>query len=158
MAVEVARNVRRCMKTPEGEREVDGTLGHPSFNGEWRCPRGSREAGPWPSAFSIPAWAGFRSTTGSWSASRRRTFVALRRAGCERLFAEGYGRVVLACNMASGIALGRLQRTWLPGCRRKIGRPLQDYGDYAKLIAQFSTLLSHAQGGRGGPQKQTAAR
>ena len=48
--------------------------------------------------------------------------VDLTRAGCERLFAEGCSLVVLACNTASGIALRRLQQTWLPGYRRELGR------------------------------------
>ncbi|HZZ67711.1 MAG TPA: glutamate racemase, partial [Phenylobacterium sp.] len=45
--------------------------------------------------------------------------VDLTRAGCERLFAEGCGLVVLACNTASGVALRRLQQTWLPSYRRE---------------------------------------
>src|SRR5690348_17091181 len=39
--------------------------------------------------------------------------VDLTRAGCERLFAEGCDLIVLACNTASGVALRRLQQTWL---------------------------------------------
>ena len=49
--------------------------------------------------------------------------VTLTRAGCERLFDEGCDLIVLACNTASGIALRRLQQTWLPGFRRERGRP-----------------------------------
>src|SRR5262249_42284229 len=48
--------------------------------------------------------------------------VALTRAGCERLFDEGCDLIVLACNTASGVALRRLQQTWLPGYRRARGR------------------------------------
>lgn len=54
--------------------------------------------------------------------------VNLTRAGCERLFAEGCNLVVLACNTASGIALRRLQQTWLPGYRREVGRPVNVLG------------------------------
>ncbi|MDB5423344.1 MAG: glutamate racemase [Phenylobacterium sp.] len=50
--------------------------------------------------------------------------VDLTRAGCERLFALGCDLVVLACNTASGIALRRLQQSWLPGYRRELGRPV----------------------------------
>lgn len=49
--------------------------------------------------------------------------VALTRAGCERLFAQGCDLIVLACNTASAIALRRLQQTWLPAVRRARGRP-----------------------------------
>jgi len=54
--------------------------------------------------------------------------VDLTRAGCERLFAEGCDLVVLACNTASGVALRRLQQTWLPGCRQALGRPVNILG------------------------------
>src|SRR6201995_1758711 len=54
--------------------------------------------------------------------------VDLTRAGCERLFAEGADLVVLACNTASGIALRRLQQTWLPGYRKQLGRPVNVLG------------------------------
>jgi len=54
--------------------------------------------------------------------------VALTRAGCERLFAEGCDLVVLACNTAASIALRRLQQTWLPGYRQKLGRPVNVLG------------------------------
>jgi glutamate racemase len=47
--------------------------------------------------------------------------VDLTRAGCERLFAEGCDLIVLACNTASGVALRRLQQTWLPGYRKACG-------------------------------------
>jgi glutamate racemase len=54
--------------------------------------------------------------------------VALTRAGCERLFAEGCDLVVLACNTAAAVALRRLQQTWLPGFRRRLGRPVNALG------------------------------
>ncbi len=54
--------------------------------------------------------------------------VALTRAGCERLFAEGCDLVILACNTAAAIALRRLQQTWLPGYRRALGRPVNVLG------------------------------
>ncbi|HEY5007978.1 MAG TPA: glutamate racemase [Caulobacteraceae bacterium] len=54
--------------------------------------------------------------------------VALTRAGCERLFAEGCDLVILACNTAAAIALRRLQQTWLPGYRRELGRPVNLLG------------------------------
>jgi len=54
--------------------------------------------------------------------------VALTRAGCERLFAEGCSLVVLACNTAAAVALRRLQQTWLPGYRKQIGRPVNILG------------------------------
>src|SRR5579862_451691 len=54
--------------------------------------------------------------------------VALTRAGCERLFAEGASLVVLACNTAASVALRRLQQTWLPDYRRALGRPLNVLG------------------------------
>ena len=40
---------------------------------------------------------------------------ALTRAGVARLFAEGCGLVILACNTASAVALRALQEAWLPG-------------------------------------------
>jgi glutamate racemase len=54
--------------------------------------------------------------------------VDLTRAGCERLFAEGCDLVVLACNTAASIALRRLQQTWLPGYRQKLGRAVNVLG------------------------------
>ena len=54
--------------------------------------------------------------------------VDLTRAGCERLFAEGCDLVVLACNTAAAIALRRLQQTWLPGYRQRIGRAVNVLG------------------------------
>ena len=54
--------------------------------------------------------------------------VELTRAGCERLFAEGCDLIVLACNTAAAIALRRLQQTWLPGYRQKLGRAVNVLG------------------------------
>ncbi len=54
--------------------------------------------------------------------------VDLTRSCCERLFDMGCDLVVLACNTASGIALRRLQQTWLPGYRRELGRPVNVLG------------------------------
>jgi glutamate racemase len=54
--------------------------------------------------------------------------VALTRAGCERLFEEDCGLVILACNTAASIALRRLQQTWLPDYRKALGRPVNVLG------------------------------
>lgn len=54
--------------------------------------------------------------------------VHLTRAGCERLFVEGCDLVILACNTASAVALRRLQQSWLPGFRRRLGRPVNVLG------------------------------
>lgn len=54
--------------------------------------------------------------------------VALTRAGCERLFALGCDLVVLACNTASAISLRRLQQTWIPAHRERLGRPVNVLG------------------------------
>src|SRR5437899_3703238 len=66
--------------------------------------------------------------------------VDLTRAGCERLFAEGCDLVVLACNTASGIALRRLQQTWLPGYRRGLGRPVNVLGIIVPTIEAATGL------------------
>jgi len=66
--------------------------------------------------------------------------VVLTRAGCERLFAEGCNLVVLACNTASGIALRRLQQTWLPGYRRELGRPVNVLGIIVPTIEAATGL------------------
>src|SRR3954454_20445536 len=66
--------------------------------------------------------------------------VELTRAGCERLFAEGCDLVVLACNTASGIALRRLQQTWLPGYRRELGRAVNVLGIIVPTIEAASGL------------------
>jgi glutamate racemase len=54
--------------------------------------------------------------------------VALTRSAAERLFLEGASLVVLACNTAAAIALRRLQQTWLPGVRQRLGRPVNLLG------------------------------
>ena len=66
--------------------------------------------------------------------------VDLTRAGCERLFAEGCDLIVLACNTASGIALRRLQQTWLPGYRRQLGRPVNVLGIIVPTIEAATGL------------------
>ncbi len=54
--------------------------------------------------------------------------VDLTRAGCEKLFDRGCDLVVLACNTASGVALRRLQQTWLPGYRKEKQRSVNVLG------------------------------
>ncbi len=66
--------------------------------------------------------------------------VDLTRAGCERLFAQGCDVVVLACNTASGIALRRLQQTWLPGYRKQIGRAVNILGIIVPTIEAATGL------------------
>ncbi|HEY8573667.1 glutamate racemase [Phenylobacterium sp.] len=66
--------------------------------------------------------------------------VALTRAGCERLFAEGCDVVVLACNTAASVALRRLQQTWLPGYRKQIGRPVNVLGIVVPTIEAATGL------------------
>src|SRR5947207_10012447 len=70
--------------------------------------------------------------------------VDLTRAGCIRLFDEGCDLVVLACNTASGIALRRLQQTWLPGFRRERaasgGRPANVLGIIVPTIEAATGL------------------
>jgi glutamate racemase len=66
--------------------------------------------------------------------------VELTRAGCERLFAEGCDLIVLACNTASGVALRRLQQTWLPGFRQARGRPANVLGIIVPTIEAATGL------------------
>ena len=66
--------------------------------------------------------------------------VELTKAGCERLFAEGCDLIVLACNTASGIALRRLQQTWLPGLRRERGRAANVLGIIVPTIEAATGL------------------
>jgi glutamate racemase len=66
--------------------------------------------------------------------------VGLTRAGCERLFAEGCNLVVLGCNTASAIALRRLQQTWLPGYRQKLGRAVNVLGIIVPTIEAATGL------------------
>jgi len=71
---------------------------------------------------------------------RGEEIVDLTRAGCERLFAQGCDLIVLACNTASGIALRRLQQTWLPGYRRQLGRPVNVLGIIVPTIEAATGL------------------
>jgi len=66
--------------------------------------------------------------------------VDLTRAGCERLFAEGCDLIVLACNTASGVALRRLQQTWLPGLRQARGRAANVLGIIVPTIEAATGL------------------
>jgi glutamate racemase len=66
--------------------------------------------------------------------------VDLTRAGCESLFAAGCDLVVLACNTASGVALRRLQQTWLPGYRKTLGRPINVLGIIVPTIEAATGL------------------
>jgi glutamate racemase len=66
--------------------------------------------------------------------------VALTRAGCERLFEAGCDLVVLACNTAAGVALRRLQQTWLPDYRRGLGRPVNVLGIIVPTIEAATGL------------------
>jgi glutamate racemase len=66
--------------------------------------------------------------------------VDLTRAGCERLFAEGCDLIVLACNTASGVALRRLQQTWLPGFRKARGRAANVLGIIVPTIEAATGL------------------
>jgi glutamate racemase len=66
--------------------------------------------------------------------------VELTKAGCVRLFAEGCDLIVLACNTASGIALRRLQQTWLPGFRRERGRAANVLGIIVPTIEAATGL------------------
>ncbi|MDE2488951.1 MAG: aspartate/glutamate racemase family protein [Alphaproteobacteria bacterium] len=66
--------------------------------------------------------------------------VALTKAGCERLFDEGCSLVVLACNTAASVALRRLQQTWLPGCRKALGRPVNVLGIVVPTIEAATGL------------------
>lgn len=66
--------------------------------------------------------------------------VELTRAGCETLFAEGASLVVLACNTASGVALRRLQQTWLAGLRKTYQRPVNVLGIIVPTIEAATGL------------------
>ena len=66
--------------------------------------------------------------------------VDLTRACCQRLFALDCDLVVLACNTASGIALRRLQQTWLPQYRRELGRPVNVLGIIVPTIEAATGL------------------
>src|SRR5690554_6675888 len=66
--------------------------------------------------------------------------VDLTRLGCERLFEAGASVVVLACNTASAIALRRLQQTWIPGVRERLGRPVNVLGIIVPTIEAATGL------------------
>ncbi len=66
--------------------------------------------------------------------------VNLTRMGCERLFEAGASVVVLACNTASAIALRRLQQTWIPGVRERLGRPVNVLGIIVPTIEAATGL------------------
>lgn len=66
--------------------------------------------------------------------------VDLTRAGCIRLFEEGCDLVVLACNTAAGVALRRLQQTWLPGYRKETGRKVNVLGIIVPTIEAATGL------------------
>ncbi len=68
------------------------------------------------------------------------TIVELTRQGCVRLFEAGASVVVLACNTASAIALRRLQQSWLPGYRRRLGRPVNALGIIVPTIEAATGL------------------
>ena len=66
--------------------------------------------------------------------------VALTRAGCERLFEAGCNLVILACNTAASVALRRLQQTWLPDYRARIGRRVNLLGIIVPTIEAATGL------------------
>lgn len=66
--------------------------------------------------------------------------VAHTRDGVRRLFDLGASVVVLACNTASAIALRRLQQTWIPGERERLGRPVNVLGIIVPTIEAATGL------------------
>jgi glutamate racemase len=66
--------------------------------------------------------------------------VDLTRAGCERLFELGCDLVILGCNTAAAIALRRLQQTWLPGHRARLGRSVNVLGIIVPTIEAATGL------------------
>ncbi|MHB8531034.1 MAG: glutamate racemase [Caulobacteraceae bacterium] len=66
--------------------------------------------------------------------------VDLTRLGCERLIEAGCDLVILACNTAASVALRRLQQTWLPGHRRRLGRPINVLGIIVPTIEAATGL------------------
>jgi glutamate racemase len=66
--------------------------------------------------------------------------VELTKAGVRRLFDEGAGVVVLACNTASAVALRRLQQTWVRGVRAELGRPVNVLGVIVPTIEAATGL------------------
>jgi glutamate racemase len=66
--------------------------------------------------------------------------VALTRAGCERLFAQGCDLVILACNTAAAVALRRRQQTWIADYRKQIGRAVNVLGIIVPTIEAATGL------------------
>ncbi|MEH6663586.1 MAG: aspartate/glutamate racemase family protein [Brevundimonas sp.] len=66
--------------------------------------------------------------------------VDLTREGCRRLFDAGASVVILACNTASAIALRRLQQTWIPQERERLGRPVNVLGIIVPTIEAATGL------------------
>ncbi|MFN4296449.1 MAG: glutamate racemase [Brevundimonas sp.] len=66
--------------------------------------------------------------------------VDLTREGCRRLFDAGASVVILACNTASAIALRRLQQTWIPQERERLGRPINVLGIIVPTIEAATGL------------------
>ena len=76
--------------------------------------------------------------------------VALTQAGCERLFEAGCDLVILACNTAAAVALRRLQQTWLPGYRQRLGRKVNILGIIVPTIEAATGLPWEHQAERSG--------
>lgn len=66
--------------------------------------------------------------------------VTLTQAGCERLFDAGCDLIILACNTAAAVALRRLQQTWLPDHRQRLGRPVNVLGIIVPTIEAATGL------------------
>jgi glutamate racemase len=66
--------------------------------------------------------------------------VSLTQAGCARLFDAECNLVVLGCNTAASVALRRLQQTWLPEHRRRLGRPVNVLGIVVPTIEAATGL------------------
>lgn len=81
--------------------------------------------------------------------------VELTRAGCARLFDAGASVIVLACNTASAIALRRLQQTWIPGERARLGRPVNVLGIIVPTIEAATGLPWTYEGERLGDKKES---
>lgn len=81
--------------------------------------------------------------------------VELTRAGCARLFDAGASVIVLACNTASAIALRRLQQTWIPGERERLGRPVNVLGIIVPTIEAATGLPWTYEGERLGDKKES---
>ena len=76
--------------------------------------------------------------------------VALTRAGCDRLFEAGCDLIILACNTAAAVALRRLQQTWLPGRRQRLGRAVNVLGIIVPTIEAATGLPWEHQAERSG--------